>query len=90
MKSILKITIFSLLLFSCKSKEFKYKIEGNIMAQSHKHYSFVPDHDTTESLRQAIAYTDTIYGQNEDSIWYYNSNGSKITILAPYKVYEVK
>ena len=90
MKSILKITLFSLLLFSCKSKDYKYKIEGNVMASNPKRYSFVPDYDTTKSLRPAIAYTDTIYGQNEDSIWYYNSDGSKLTLLAPYKVYEVK
>ena len=41
-------------------------------------------------IRPAIAYTDTIYGQNEDSIWYYNSDGSKLTILSPYKVYKSK
>jgi hypothetical protein len=39
--------------------------------------------------KDAIAYTDTIHGYNEDSIWYYNSNGSKVTILAPYVVYEL-
>ena len=39
--------------------------------------------------KDAIAYTDTIHGYNEDSIWYYNSNGHKVTILAPYVVYEI-
>jgi hypothetical protein len=90
MKSILKITIFSLLLFSCKTKDYKYKIEGNVMARYSKPYSFVPNEDTTKYLQPAVAYTDTIYGKNEDSIWYYNSDGSKLTLLAPYKIYKIK
>lgn len=90
MKSILKITLFSLLLFGCTIKDYKYKIEGNMMV-NHKSYSYVPNEDTGSSyLHPALAYTDTIYGQNEDSIWYYNSDGSKMTILAPYKVYVIK
>jgi hypothetical protein len=60
------------------------------MAVSHEHYSFVPNYDTVKTLRPAIAYTDTIYGQNNDSIWYYNTNGSKVTLLSPYKIYTIK
>lgn len=44
----------------------------------------------TEELVDVIAYTDTIHGYNNDSIWYYNSNGSKMTILTPYKVAKIK
>jgi len=60
------------------------------MARYSKPYSFVPNEDTTKYLRPAVAYTDTIYGQNKDSIWYYNSDGSKLTLLAPYKIYKIK
>jgi hypothetical protein len=87
---LIKILFVSLFLFSCNRPSFKYKIEGNVMAVSHEHYSFVPNYDTVETLRPVIAYTDTIYGQNKDSIWYYNSNGSKVTLLSPYKIYTIK
>lgn len=87
---LIKILFLSLVLFSCNRPSFKYKIVGNVMAVSHEHYSFVPNYDTLETLRPAIAYTDTIHGQNKDSIWYYNSNGSKVTLLAPYKIYIIK
>jgi hypothetical protein len=88
---LLKILFLSLVLLSCNSKiDYKYKIVGNVMAKDPKPYSFVPNEDTTKHLRPAVAYTDTIYGQNEDSIWYYNTDGSKLTLLAPYKVYKTK
>jgi|LakMenE18May11ns_1017448.scaffolds.fasta_scaffold9078446_2 hypothetical protein len=92
MKNLSKITFFllTIILFSCKGKDYKYKIEGNIMATNPKPYTYLPTEDTTKSLRPAIAYTDTIYGYNEDSIWYYNSDGSKLTLLAPYKIYKIK
>jgi hypothetical protein len=91
MKSILKIAIFSLLLFGCTIRDYKYRIEGNVMV-NHKSYTYVPNEPTGFSRypHPAVAYTDSIYGQNEDSIWYYNSSGSKMTILAPYKVYLLK
>lgn len=90
----MKNIIFALLtvfLFSCKGKEYKYKIEGNVMV-NHKSFSYVPNEPTGFSRypKPAIAYTDTIYGQNKDSIWYYNSDGSKLTLLAPYKIYKIK
>jgi hypothetical protein len=90
----MKNIIFALLtvfLFSCKGKEYKYKIEGNVMV-NHKSFSYVPNEPTGFSRypKPAIAYTDSIYGQNKDSIWYYNSDGSKLTLLAPYKIYKIK
>jgi hypothetical protein len=92
MKTLSKISFFLLtvVIFSCKGKDYKYKIEGNIMATNPKPYTYLTTVDTTKSLRPAIAYTDTIYGQNKDSIWYYNSDGSKLTLLAPYEIYKIK
>jgi hypothetical protein len=87
---LIKILFLSLVLFSCNRPSFKYKIEGNVMTKKHKPYTYVPNEDTTSYLHPAIAYTDTIYGYNDDSIWYYNSDGSKLTILAPYKIYKIK
>jgi hypothetical protein len=81
MKSLLKITfLFSFIfLYSCSGKKLKYKIEGNVMTKKHKSYTYVPNEDTTSYLHPAIAYTDTIHGYNDDSIWYYNSDGSSST-----------
>lgn len=93
MKNLLKVTLFllTIILFSCNDgKKFKYKIEGNVMARKHKSYTYVPNEDTCKYFQPAVAYTDTIHGYNEDSIWYYNSDGSKLTLLAPYKIYKIK
>ncbi len=92
MENLSKISflILTIVLFSCKGKDYKYKIEGNVMATNPKPYTYLQSEDTTKSLRSAIAYTDTIYGKNKDSIWYYNSDGSKLTLLAPYRIYELK
>ncbi len=79
----------SILFFSCKGKEYKYKIEGMVPTRIERQVDLT-EINVTEELRPAIAYTDTIYGQNEDSIWYYNSDGSKLTILKPYTVYSIK
>ena len=87
---LIKILFLTLVLFSCNRKDFKYKIEGNVMTKKSKSYTYVPNEDTTSHLHPAIAYTDTIHGYNKDSIWYYNSDGSKLTILAPYKIYKIK
>lgn len=77
------ILLLTVLLLSCNAKEYEYKIEGRVKSIKY----FYSNKDTIYS--PAIAYTDTIYGKNEDSIWYYNSNGSKVTILAPYRVYRI-
>ena len=91
MKIIKIITISFLLalsysISSCNSNGntkrivYKYRIEGNV-----KYYK-----DGQQLQGPAIAYTDTIFGKNSDSIWYYNSNGSKLTIIAPYKVFNIQ
>ncbi len=69
-----------LLSTSCKNK-YKYKIEGQV---KYKTKSGV------DSLHAAIAYTDTIHGHNDDSVWYYNSDGSKLTIVSPYTISKIK
>lgn len=79
----------SVLFFSCKGKEYKYKIEGMVPTRIERQVS-LDEVNITEELRPAIAYTDTIHGQNEDSIWYYNSDGSKLTLMKPYRVYIIK
>lgn len=64
--------IFVLFVFgSCVNHEYKYKLEGNVR--------------TKDGLHPSIAYTDT-FQSNIDSVWYFNSNGSKVTILKPYKI----
>lgn len=74
---------------SCNVKEYKYKIEGKVNATVNTG-DFLTGYKPKDIVADAIAYTDTIHGSNEDSIWYYNSDGSITTILAPYNVYLVK
>ena len=75
-----KIIYFFILLifFSCSGKSYKYEIEG---------YS---NHiiDNQHVRIKTIVYTDTISGMNEDSIWCYNTNKSKIILYKPYKIYK--
>lgn len=81
----MKKIIFSFLIvstiLSCDRKEYKYKIEGQVKYRTKS---------GVDSLHSAIAYTDTIHGYNDDSVWYYNSDGSKLTILQPYTVSKIK
>ena len=88
-KLIYVLSLF--IMISCRDKknEYPYRIEGNVKSIQRTGDTF-NGYRIDTVIRPAIAYTDTIYGQNEDSIWYYNSDGSKLTILAPYKVYKSK
>jgi hypothetical protein len=83
------LLLLSFLLFSCDVKEHKYKIEGQVPVLIERQVDW-NEVNVTQELRPAIAYTDTIYGQNEDSIWYYNTDGSKLTLLKPYTIYKLK
>jgi hypothetical protein len=79
------VTCLHFLISSCNNTEkktivYKYKIEG--LVKYHR--------NGQELTGPAIAYTDTIFGQTKDSIWYFNTNGSKVNIIAPYKVYDIK
>jgi hypothetical protein len=83
------IILFIITLYSCSdSLAPKYKIEGQAEGIVETGDFFNPVKKKMIK-KDAIAYTDTIHGYNEDSIWYYNSNGRKVTILAPYVVYEI-
>ena len=83
------LLLLSSLLFSCDVKEYKYKIEGQVLVLIERQVDW-NEVNITQELRPAIAYTDTIYGQNEDSILYYNTDGSKLTLLKPYTIYKLK
>jgi hypothetical protein len=83
------VLFLSIFLFSCDDREYNYKIEGQVPTLIERQVD-LDEVNITEELRPAIAYTDTIYGQNEDSVWYYNSDGSKVTLLKPYKIYKLK
>jgi len=67
-----KLAIFaSLLMVGCTSPDFKYKIEGKTVRTRNSPNGAERVTDTVN----AIAYTDTIHGWTDDSVWYYNSNG---------------
>jgi hypothetical protein len=76
-------------LLSCKGRDFKYKIVGKKPMLIERHVDW-QETNLTEELVDVIAYTDTIHGVNKDSIWYYNSDGSIMSIHAPYAVYKIK
>ena len=81
------IIIFSLISFN--GRNYKYKIIGKKPMLIERHVDW-QETNLTEELVDVIAYTDTIHGVDKDSIWYYNSDGSKMTIHAPYEVYKIK
>ena len=83
------LLLLSSFLFSCDVKEHKYKIEGQVPVLIERQVDW-NEVNVTQELRPAIAYTDTIYGQNADSIWYYNTDGSKLTLLKPYTIHKLK
>jgi hypothetical protein len=91
MKNLLMLILF-ISFYSCKSesKDYKYKIEGKLVIKNKKPYSYIPSYYDDKLSNKAIAYTDSIYGYNKDSIWYYNSNGYKTVLHKPYKVYKLK
>lgn len=68
---VLLMTLIILLFYNTKPEpEYKFKIDGVV--------------NTTDGPKMGTAFTDTIYGSNEDSIWYCNTNGSKIVLYKPY------
>jgi YHS domain-containing protein len=62
-----------MVLFSCKRKEYKYEIHGKV---------YVPT-SGINPLHNAVWYTDTI-SFDGDTIYYFNSDGSKVRIKPPY------
>jgi hypothetical protein len=91
MKKVAGMLVLSILFLSCKNKgiKYKYKIEGQVSVMIERQVDW-NEVNVTQELRPAIAYTDTIYGMNKDSIWYYNTDGSKLTIFEPYTVSSLK
>jgi hypothetical protein len=82
----------ALTLVSCETKtshqkNYKFEIRGKIRAHIRKDFHSGYGYQTI--ISDAIAYTDTIHGLNNDSVWYFNSNGSKVTILSPYIIKEI-
>lgn len=76
MKKIAFFIIGLMVLLSCEIKpQFKYKIEGFVVVKG----------DTLP----AIWYTDN-YIMYDDSIVYYNSDSSMVSIKHPYTLYEIK
>jgi hypothetical protein len=74
---------------SCQGRDWKYKIVGKRPMLIERHVDW-QETNLTEELVDVIAYTDTVHGSNQDSIWYYNTDGSKMTIHAPYKLFKIK
>ena len=91
MKKVAGMLVLSILFLSCKNKgiKYKYKIEGQVPVMIEKQVDW-NEVNVTRELRPAVAYTDTIYGMNKDSIWYYNTDGSKLTLFKPYRVSSLK
>ena len=73
MKTIFKITLLLLIITSCGKKDYRYEIRGKI---------YVPT-SGVNPMHDAIWYTDTI-SFDGDTIYYFNSDGSKVRIKPPY------
>ena len=75
MKTLSKITLLLILFFSCNKKEYRYEIHGKV---------YVPT-SGLNPMHDAIWYTDTI-SFDGDTIYYFNSDGSEVRIIPPYKI----
>jgi hypothetical protein len=92
MKILIYGTVLATSILSCASKprdHYRYKISGEVQVLVEKYVDW-DEVNITEERKKAIAYTDTIHGLNEDSIWYWNTDGSKVTILKPYRIDTLK
>jgi hypothetical protein len=76
MKTILTILTTALLLTSCNNKEQKWKYEI---------HGFV---ETGKGPHEAIWYTDTITLDNDGSLHYDNSDGSRVIIKPPFILHD--
>ena len=73
-KLILSLVFLTILIiFACNRNKYRYKIYGKIYIPA---AGLHPIHD-------AIWYTDTL-GFDGDTLSYFNSDGSKVTIRPPY------
>jgi len=71
MKKLIFALVFLTILItvSCGRNDYRYKIKGTVITDNGPH--------------PAIWYTDTI-SFNDDTAYYVNSDGSKVTIRPPY------
>ena len=69
--SLVFLTI--LIIVSCTRKEYRYKVLGLV---------YIPT-SGLHPMHDAIWYTDTL-GFDGDTLYYFNSDGSKVTIRPPY------
>ena len=70
MKTI-NILALTLLLFSCTAKEYKYRVVGSVVKNNKKY--------------NAVWFTNTI-NFNADTLYYFNSNGSRVDIYPPFDI----
>ena len=73
MKNLLLVLFTIAMIFSCVTKEYKYEIHGKV---------YIPT-SGLDPMHDAIWYTDRI-SFNGDTLYYFNSDGSKVTIRPPY------
>lgn len=73
MKNLLLALLTIVMISSCITKEYKYEIHGKVYIPTK---GLNPMHD-------AIWYTDTI-SFNGDTIYYFNTDGTKVIIIPPY------
>ena len=73
MKKIILLLLIAFIMFSCNRKEYRYEIRGKV---------YIPT-SGPHPMHDAIWYTDTI-SFDGDTAYYFNSDGSKVTIRPPY------
>ena len=73
MKELLLTLLTIIVISSCVTKEYRYEIHGKV---------YIPT-SGLHPMHDAIWLTDTI-SFNGDTIYYFNSDGSKVTINPPY------
>lgn len=77
MKKLLLITL--IFLYSCEFKQFKYEIRGSIKKNHNGYIKTYP----------AKWYTDE-FDFDEDTIYYFNSDGSEVRIYPPFTIIQKK
>jgi hypothetical protein len=73
---ILAYSIFVVFKAYDKEPVYEYEINGYIEYEN--------------KLINVSAYSDTTFYYNEDSVWFYNSDGSILRLLPPYHINKIK
>ena len=66
-----KLLLISLVLVSCTAKEYKYRVVGSVVKNNKKY--------------NAVWFTNDLKFDNE-SVYYYNSNKTKVIIYQPFTI----